>query len=190
MSIGSLTNIASTYAQSLASSFLANSPAANAGTSAAASVSQASDVNQLSPFAELLSTLQQLQQSNPSQYTQLTQQIATNLSAAATATASGNATAASSLNQLAADFTSASQNNQLPNIQDLAQAVHHHHGHHVHSGSGSADATNPSNGSTNTTGSDLLSQLISSYQSNASGVNQTTDPMAIITNTLTEAGIE
>ncbi len=193
MSIGSLTNIASDYAQSLASSILANSSSGKTTMNGASSVSQAADVNQLSPFAELQSTLQQLQQSNPTQYSQITQQIASNLTTAATtAQSNGNTTAATTLNQLATDFTNASQNNTLPNIQDLAQAAQHHghHGHHCHAGSGSTDSTDPASGSsTSSTSSDLLSQLISSYQATA-GVNQSVDPMAIITSTLASAGID
>jgi hypothetical protein len=192
MSIGSLTNIAGDYAQSLVSSILANPSSGKTTMNNASSISQPADVNQLSPFAELLSTLQQLQQSNPTQYSQITQQIASNLTTAATtAQSNGNTTAATTLNQLATDFTNASQNNTLPNIQDLAQAAHHgHHGHHCHAGSGGTDSTNPSSGSsTSSTGSDLLSQLISSYQATA-GVNQSVDPMAIITSTLASAGID
>src|ERR1700761_3844807 len=64
-----------------------------------------SDNSQLSPFAQLVSTLQQLQQTDPSKYAHVTQQIATNLqSAAQSATSSGNTAAASQLNQLANDF--------------------------------------------------------------------------------------
>src|ERR1019366_2800930 len=49
-------------------------------------------------------------------------------------TSDGNTTAATQLNQLATDFTSASKSGQLPSVQDLAQAVggHHHHHHHAH----------------------------------------------------------
>jgi len=69
---------------------------------------QQSDGSQLSPFAQILSSLQQLQQSNPSQYQQVTRQIATNLqNAAKTAQSEGNTTAANQLNQLANDFTTA-----------------------------------------------------------------------------------
>jgi hypothetical protein len=69
----------------------------------------------------MMSTLQQLQQSDPAKYQQVTKQIATNLtSAAQTAEAGGNTTAANQLNQLAADFTNASQSGQLPNVRDLA----------------------------------------------------------------------
>jgi len=86
-----------------------------------------------------MSSLQQLQQTNPSEYQQITQQISTNLaSAAQTAQTDGNATAATSLNQLSTDFSSASKSDQLPSVQDLAQAIgggHHHH--HFHAGSSS-----------------------------------------------------
>lgn len=96
------------------------------------------DSSQLSPFAQLMSTLQQLQQSDPTKYQQVTGQIATNLqSAAQAAEAQGNTAAANLLNQFATDFTNASKTGQVPNIQDLAQAAgahgpHHHH--HSHSG--------------------------------------------------------
>jgi hypothetical protein len=79
---------------------------------------------QQSTLAQLLQTLQKLQQTNPSQYAQVTGQIATNLQAAAqTATSSGNTNAANFLNQLASDLSNSSKNGQLPSIQDLAQAV-------------------------------------------------------------------
>jgi hypothetical protein len=196
MSIGSLTNITNSYLQSLIASSVGNQPNTT-NSSNAASAAQAADVNQLSPFAELLSTLQQLQQSNPTQYSQVTEQIATNLTTAAnTAQANGNTTAAGILNQLAADFSNASQNNQLPSIQDLAQALQHHghHHHHGHGGTGSTGSSSSSsaNGSTSSsTGSatrDLFSQLIASYQSTAAST-QSIDPMAIITGTLANAGI-
>jgi hypothetical protein len=87
----------------------------------------------LSRFAQMLSSLQQLQQSDPAKYQQVTSQIATNLQTAAkAATADGNTSKAAELNQLANDFTNASQNNTLPNIQDLAQAAHGAHSHHHH----------------------------------------------------------
>jgi hypothetical protein len=200
MSIGSLSNIASGYVDSLLSSVLTGKSTGKTTSSAssASQTSQTSDVNQLSPFAETLATLQQLQQSNPTQYQAVTQQIATNLTTAAnTATSNGNTTAATALTQLAGDFTSASQNNTLPNIQDLAAAAqaHHHHGHHHHGGSSTTDPTTASSTSSTTSSatsatSDLMSQLIASYQNTASGVNQSTDPMSIITSTLASAGID
>ncbi len=76
-------------------------------------VSQA-DNHQLSPLARLLSTPQKLQQSDPEKYKEVTQQIATNLQAAAkTVQADGNTTAATQLTRLASDFTDASKTGQF-----------------------------------------------------------------------------
>ena len=170
------------YIQSLLSS-AANQTASSSGGIDPSSLTLPQDNNpQLSPFARILSTLQQLQQSDPSQYQQVTSQIGTNLQdAAKTAGANGDTSQASELNQLAADFNNASQNNALPNIQDLAQAAYGMQGHHHHhdmqaapsdpSGVGAAD--NGSSGSSSTpasgtgtagaTYSDNLSQLISAF---------------------------
>jgi hypothetical protein len=68
-----------------------------------------------------LSTLQQVQQSSPTEYQQLTQLIATNLQQAAQQ--SGNSASASQLSNLATDFTNASSTGSLPNISDLANAI-------------------------------------------------------------------
>jgi hypothetical protein len=150
------------------------------------------DTTQISPLASLLSQLQKIQQSDPAQYQQLTQQIATNLqNAAQTAQTEGNSTAANQLNTLAADFTSASQTGQLPNIQDLGQAIgggHHHH-HHAHASS-SADSDSSTN-STSTTASSTssldTSLLVNQYQSAYPTGQQ--NPLNIILNTLSSAGI-
>lgn len=151
--------------------------AASATTAASGS---GSDSNQLSPFGQLLSTLQQLQENNPTQYKQVTQQIATNLqSAAQTAQQQGNTPLANQLNQLATDFTNASQSGQLPSISDLAQAIgggHHHHHHHA------AASSSDSNSSTNT---QSLSQLFTAANPQTSALN----PLNIINTTLTTAGI-
>jgi len=137
-----------------------------------------------------MSTLQQLQQSNPAEYTQVTQQIATNLNTAAqTATAGGNPTQAAQLNQLATDFTSASESGQLPNVQDLAQAIgggHHHH-HHAHAASSETDSSSSSSNSS-TDSSNQLSQMLAAFQAN-SAQNEALNPMSIIMNTLSSAGI-
>src|ERR1035438_1065703 len=155
------------------------------------------DNGQLSPFAQLLNTLQQLQQSDPTKYQQVAQQIATNLQTAAqTAQTDGNTTAASRLYQLAADFTNASQNGQLPNIQDLAQAIggHHHH-YHIHSpsaDSGSDPTTSSSSSSASSTSSSSstsqsLDQFLAAFE--ASGTqNGSFNPMAIILDTLSNSG--
>jgi hypothetical protein len=148
------------------------------GTNTSAIGSQ-TDSGQLSGFAQLVSTLQQLQQANPAEYKQVTQQIATNLnSAAQTAQSEGNTAAATQLNQLSTDFTTASQSGQMPNFQDLAQAMggHHHHHHHVASSSDSSG----SNQSTD--------QLLAVFQTNATE-NDALNPTAIIMNTLSNAGV-
>jgi hypothetical protein len=135
--ISSLTNLSSSYLQSILSSALqsTSSTGKSQSSTGASPVAAQPENGQLSPFAQLMSTLQQLQQSNSSEYRQVAQQIGTNLkSAAQTATADGNATQATQLNQLATDFTNASQSGQLPNMQDLAQAIgggHHHHHFHA-----------------------------------------------------------
>jgi hypothetical protein len=191
-SISSINNLSNTYLQSILSPALQNSSSAanSSSTTGASSVTSQSENGRLSPFAQLMSTLQQLQESNPTEYKQVTQQIATNLQTAAqTATADGNSTQATQLNQLATDFTSASQSGQLPNMQDLAQAVgggHHHH-HHFHAASSDADSSSSSTTSSSTT-SNQLSQLLAAFQANSTQ-NEATNPMSIIMNTLSSAGI-
>lgn len=170
--MGSISNLSSNYLQSILAAALQNTGLTtnNAGTAQTTSVNALQqDSNQLSPFAQVLTTLQQLQQSDPSKYQQITEQIASNLQAAAqTATTNGNSTAAHQLNQLATDFTKASESSQLPNVQDLAEAMgsgsgHGYH-HHHHSSSGSSS----SSGSTQST---------------------SLNPLQIITSTLASAGI-
>ena len=188
-----LFNTLASNIQSLLGIGSASKTGANA-VSGSGSTTQNADSSQLSPFARLMSTLQQLQQSNPTQYQQVTQQIATNLkSAAQTATSQGNTAAATQLNQLSTDFTNASQSGQLPNVQDLAQAVggggHHHHHHHAASGSsasGSGSSTSSSASSSDI--SQLLAQLQAAFQSNATQ-NDSLNPASIIFNTLSSAGI-
>jgi hypothetical protein len=173
-------------------------PTSTSGLSASSSTGQ-SDNSQLSPFAQLLNTLQQLQQSDPSKFAQVTQQIATNLQGAAqTATSSGNTAAATQLNQLATDFSNASTSGQLPNVADLAKAMggggHHHH--HASStsdssstaGSASTAAASGSSSSSASSASQALSELFSTYQS-SSAPSASTDPMAIIMSTLSNAGV-
>jgi hypothetical protein len=140
-------------------------------SSSAASATQPADSNQLSPFAQLINTLQQLQQSDPAKYAQVTGQIATNLqSAAQSALSSGNTGLSTQLSQLSSDFSTASKTGQLPNIQDLAQAVggghHHHHGHAAASDSDS-----------------------DSQSAAAASPNNATNPLSIILNTVSSAGI-
>jgi peptidoglycan DL-endopeptidase CwlO len=205
MNVNSFSNaVSNPYIQSLISNTISNATNGSSSVSQS-SLTQTQDANQLSPFAQILSTLQQLQQSNPTEYQQVTSQIATNLqSAAKTATGDGNTSQANELNQLATDFQNASQNNTLPNVQDLAQALsghgHHHGGHHVSSSSDSSStsaATSSTGSSASTTsssgssGSDPLAQLLSAFFGNQTSVSQNTslDPMTIINNTLSGAGL-
>jgi hypothetical protein len=203
MSISPVNNLNS-YIQSLLNTALqgigyGSTTTGNNLNSVSSSSLQQSDSGQLSPFAQVLNTLQQLQQSNPTQYQQVTQQIATNLtSAAQTAQSQGNTTAASQLTQLATDFTNASQNNQLPNIQDLAQAMSGHHHHHHHSGSAASSSSSSSSSSTSspsaattTSGTNQsLDQILAAFQTAGTGIQSNSlNPADIILNTLSSAGI-
>ncbi|MGA3016973.1 MAG: hypothetical protein ABSF62_07630 [Bryobacteraceae bacterium] len=198
--MGSVSNLSSSYLQSILSTVLqgtgmtTNTTGNSLSSAGVSSPAQRPDNGQLSPLAQLMSTLQQLQQTDPAKYRQLTQQISTNLqSAAQTAQADGNSAAANQLNQLAADFTDASQSGQLPNIQDLAQAAGGHHHHHAHAASADADgnsstSSNSSSTSSSSSTSQPMDQILAAYQANGTQ-NDSLNPMAIIMNTLSNAGI-
>jgi hypothetical protein len=98
-------------------------PAGNSsGASGGASLDlQPSDTSQLSPLGQILSTLQQAQQSGGSLYQQLTQEVAAGLQQ--TAQGIGDSKAANLLNQIAGDFTQASKTGAVPDISNLANAV-------------------------------------------------------------------
>jgi hypothetical protein len=168
MNIGSLDSLSSSYLQSILSSSLQSTGSTTKNSSLsgvdASSITPA-DNGKLSPFAQVLSTLQALQQSDPTKYKQVTQQSA--------AQADGNTSEADQLNKLASDFTSASTSGKLPNIQDLAQAMAHHHHHHIQSGS---------------TDSDSVNQQLAAFQANGS-TSDSLNPMSIVMNTLSSAGI-
>lgn len=175
-----IASAASQYIPPIVSTALQSFGLSSSGVTGTSSLPQG-DSGQLSPFAQVLNQLQQLQQSSPSQYSQTTAQIATNLQAAAqSATASGNTTLANTLNQLSTDFTSASKNGTLPNVQDLAQAVHHGHHHHHHGGGGASSGSS-------STDSSQLAQALAAFQSNSTA-NPSTDPLQIILNTLGGTG--
>jgi hypothetical protein len=186
MSISPINNNVSSYLQSVLNTTLQG--AGLTGNTSSSAVQSASDNSQLSPFVQLMNTLQQLQQSNPTKYQQVTQQIATNLQTAAqTATSSGNTAAATQLNQLATDFTTASTTGQLPNIQDMAQAMCGHHHHHHHSSTASNDP-NSTTSTSSSSSSGTLDQLLAAFQT-GSTQNSALDPMSIILNTLSTSGI-
>jgi hypothetical protein len=159
MSTTSVNNLSSSYLQSILSSQLQNTGSTGT-TNGIAPLAPPADQTQISPLANLLSQLQQLQQNNPAQYQQVTQQIATNLQTAAqTAQSSGNTTAANQLTQLATDFSNASANDQLPSVKDLAEASGGGHHHHH-------------------------------FNQDSGGGNQgTLNPLTIISNTLSAAGV-
>ena len=143
------------------------------------------DESRVSRFGQVLNTFQHLQQSAPTQYREVAQQIATNLqSAAQTAQSDGQTTAANQLIQLATDFTNASKSGQLPNIQHLAQVIGgHHRDHHFHS-------IPPDAGSESSAGSssELLRQRLSAFPTGRIQ-DDSLNPMAIILSTLSDSGI-
>jgi hypothetical protein len=192
MAIGPLVNLASGYIQSLFSTPSKSSSSTNTtATSATGALAGLQDTNQLSPFAQVLSSLQQLQQSNPTQYQSVTQQISNNLhTAAQSATASGNTSLATELTQLSTDFKNASTTGQLPNVQDLAQAIGGHH-HHHHHGGGSSSTTPGTDATTSTTATNDLAALFQALNGSQSGstASSSLNPLSIISNTLSSAGI-
>lgn len=187
--MGFISGLTSNYLQSALGTVLQGAGLTGNATGGSTSpVESQSDNQQLSPFAQLMSTLQQLEQSNPSEYQQVTAQIATNLqSAAQTAQADGNSTAASQLSQLATDFTNSSQSGQLPNMQDLAQAMgagHHHH----HAGAASSESDSSSSSVSSSGSGTSLSQLLAAFQTGGSQ-SESVNPISIIMNTLSSAGL-
>jgi hypothetical protein len=77
-----------------------------------------------SPFAQMLAELQQMEQANPGQYAQVSQQLSANLAAASsTVQARGNTKLATALSTLSKDFSTAAQSGQLPNVTDLMNTM-------------------------------------------------------------------
>jgi len=200
MSISSIQSLSSSYLNA----FLSANPTSNTGSAASAQLEPPSDGGQMSPFAKLMSTLQQLQQSDPAKYKEVTAQIATKLQEAAkSALDNGDTKASDQLNQLAKDFSDASASGQLPNVTDLAHAVgHHHHHHHGRppaaadgssdtgaAASGAVSSSNSGAAQNDTTAAQLLQQLVSSLQAQSTQTSAL-DPMSIIGSTLAGAGIE
>ncbi len=86
--------------------------------------SNSSSAGTLSPFAQMLTELQQMEQANPAQYAQVSSQISTNLAAASSqAQVRGNTKLATSLSTLSKDFSSAAQSGQLPSVTDLMNTM-------------------------------------------------------------------
>ena len=190
----SISSLSPGYLQAVLSTALQNAGLSSTKSSApgvgASSFDAKPDNGQLSPFAQVMSTLQQLQQSDPAKYQQVTQQIATKLQKAAqTAESNGNGAAANELNRLADDFTKASNSGQLPNVRDLVQAMRGHHHHHHFHGAGGDSSQSSSSDSNSTSGPDqALNQILSAFQNNG-GQSDALYPTSIIMDTLSSAGI-
>ena len=182
--MGSISSLSSNFLQeALQGTGLSINSTPNGTSGGTTAVASQQDSTQLSPLAQLLSELQQLQQSNPARYQEITEQIATNLTKAAqTAQSAGNSTAASQLTQLATDFTNASQTGQLPNIQDLAEAIGGHH-HHSHGGSGGdSGAASGASSDTSSTASTTASGTASSSASSATSAGTASSTSASVLN--------
>lgn len=182
MSIAPLINLASGYIQSLFSNTKSASPSGGPSTIGSGS---AQDGSQPGSFAQILSSLQQLQQSSPIQYQTVTHQISSNLQTAAqSAAVNGDTALANQLNQLSTDFNSASTSSQLPSVQDLAQAIGVG-GHHRHHHGGVSSGTSASSGASN------VNEFLQSISASQTGSNGNTSPSAfsIIDNTLSSIGL-
>jgi hypothetical protein len=177
-------NLASGYIQSLFTGAPNGSSSTNiASTSGAAGNTQ--DPNKPSPFAQILSSLQQLEQSSAPQYRQVTQQVATNLSTASqSAAVAGSPGLASELTQLSTDFRNASASGQLPNVRDLAQAIGSGAGRYHQIGRPFSSSA-PSGSGSNL--NEFLQSLGASQ--NGSSANGSLNALSIIDNTLSSAGI-
>jgi hypothetical protein len=110
-----------------------NSTVTAKNANSASSVQQPADVLGLSPAAQFLNQLQQLQTQSPQQFQAIISQITGQLQqAASTRSSKGNTTQANQLTQLANSFQSAAHGGDLPTAQQLQQAgltgSHHHHG--------------------------------------------------------------
>ena len=138
------------------------------------------DSGGVSPFAQILVSLQQLQQSDSAKYKDVTQQIATNLgNASHTAQSNGDTGAADLLSRLSTDFADAAKSGQLPNVQDLASAIKGHHPHRHHRAEVPASAQ---------TGDQSLKALLDAFKTNFAA-SDATNPLSIIQNSLAEAGV-
>jgi hypothetical protein len=191
MSTHSINGMASSYIQPVLNPpVFTPSPA----SASAAPAAVPSDQSQISPFAQMMNTLQQLQQSDPTEYKRVTAQIATGLETAAkTATADGNTAAATQLTTLATDFTTASTSGQPLPTQNVAKTIggkghgHHHH-HGGGGGSSSASSSSSAASSTSSSASSPINQLLTSLQAGSSQ-SDTLNPMSIIASVMSSAGL-
>jgi hypothetical protein len=140
MNVNSITSIFPSFL----SPAVSTAATANNATSAF-SVQQQADSPNLSPAAQFLNQLQQLQTQSPQQFQAAISQITGQLQqAAATASSNGNTTQANQLTQLAKSFQNAANGGPIPTAQQLEQAGlsgHHHHGGGGHHGSSSSQSS-------------------------------------------------
>jgi hypothetical protein len=121
MSVSSLSDLSRQHMLSILGY---NSTGQSSQAGVGASLAASKNGGQLSPFAQILAQMQQVEQANPAQYSKMTQQISTNLLAASSsAQIRGNSTLAGQLTALSKDFAAASQTGQIPNVNDLASAM-------------------------------------------------------------------
>ncbi len=164
-------------------------------TSVSATISYGSqDSAQLSPLAQFIAQLQNLQESNPTEYKSFLSQIASNLKVAAvSATKSGDSYAASEYDSLVNGFTSAAKSGSLPDIQDLVQVFEDQSGVATfalppqspppNNSSNVGTSTNSANKSANTNQSDkLIADILQALYSN-NAQNDSSNPVNITLNT-------
>ena len=111
MSVSSVSDLSRQHLLSILSGNPITKQSAQLATSTLSSATAASSSSSpaSSPFAQMLTELQQLEQANPGQYAKLAHQISTNLSSAASkAQGQGNASLANQLTALSNDFATSS----------------------------------------------------------------------------------
>lgn len=119
MGIGPLAGIAGHYLESLFAGPLTGSSKATPAPGITAGGSAAAD--QSSPFTQVLDSVQEMAQSG---YQNVTQQISGKLHSVAQSTAAnGNTGLSEELTKLSGEFSNASVNWQLPNLNTLAQSI-------------------------------------------------------------------
>jgi hypothetical protein len=118
MNIGAVSSLLPSFVQSPPNA--TGSATSSGGLSLAALAAQPAATAQISPAAQFLSKLQQIQQQNPDQFKQVAAKIAAGLQKQAQqAQSNGNIAGATELNKLAADFQNSAKTGQLPPAQDL-----------------------------------------------------------------------
>src|SRR5579863_7759067 len=128
MNVNSVTSLVPSYLLP----FNSTAKTANNANSAS-SVQQQADVLGLSPAAQFLNQLQQLQTQSPQQFQAVISQVTGQLQqAGTTASNDGDTAQASQLTTLAKSFQSAASGGPLPTAQQLQQACLT--GHHLHGG--------------------------------------------------------